>query len=145
MARERLIGAGQAKVDRKSRVKPARLGPYSRTLHRGAIGHSVDGRSREGRFLRAFEAQLAQHVGGKPSTAQRILISRLARTALRLELFDEKLTAGKLTDYDTKVYGALHNSFRLMMREIGVKPTLAAPIISLADALRAGSDRDDAA
>src|SRR3954447_18527237 len=117
-----------------------RLGPHSRTLCRGAIGRSIDGRSAEGRFLRAFEAQMTAHLGGQPSAAEVLLISRLARVALRLELFDEKITAGTLTDHDGRVYGALHNSFRLMLRELGLKAAPpAAP--SLAELLAAGRDR----
>jgi hypothetical protein len=114
-----------------------RLGPHSRTFNRGAIGHSIDGRSREGRFLRAFEAQLSEHIGGKPSIAERMLISRLARIALRLEMFDEKLSAGTLTDHDGRIYGALHNSFRLMLRELGIKGSVGAQP-RLADLLAKG-------
>ena len=106
-----------------------RLGPYSRTLERGAIGRSIDGRSQEGRFLRAFERQLLDHIGGQSaaSVAQRLLIARLARVALRLELFDVKIAAGTLTDHDARVYGALHNAFRLMLREVGLGATAAKP------------------
>jgi hypothetical protein len=45
------------------------------------VGWSIDGRSREGRFLRAYERMLAEHVGGKPSHVQRELIRRCARLA----------------------------------------------------------------
>jgi hypothetical protein len=48
-----------------------RLGPYSRAIDRGSIGWSVDGRSREGRFLRAYERMLSDHIGGSPSVVQR--------------------------------------------------------------------------
>lgn len=73
-----------------------------------------------------MEAQLVEHVGGEPSATERILIGRLARVALRLELFDEKLASGgAVTEYDTRVYGALHNSLRLMLRELGLKGTAA--------------------
>lgn len=98
------------------------LAPYSRTLNRGAIGASVDGRSREGKFMRSIERQLTDQVGGAPTPLQKLTISRLARVALRLELFDEKLTTGKkLTEHDSRVYGALHNSFRLLVRELSAK------------------------
>lgn len=110
------------------------IGPYSRMLARG----TVNGRSREGRFLRAFEAQLTAHVGGAPSITQRMLISRLARVALRLELFDEKLAAGPITDVDSRTYGALHNSFRLMLRDLGIKGAAARPA-TLAEVLAQSS------
>jgi len=99
-----------------------RVGPHSRTFDRGAIGSLFDGRSREGRFLRAFERQMIEHVGGTPTVAQRVLVGRLARVALRLELFYEKIAAGDpLTDHDGRVYNALHNSLRLMLRELETK------------------------
>jgi hypothetical protein len=43
------------------------LGPYSRVIDRGAVGGLIDGRSREGRFLRTYEQALFDHVGGRPS------------------------------------------------------------------------------
>ena len=105
-----------------------RVGPQSRLLEHG----SLDGRSVEGRFLRAIEAQLSEHVGGRPTVAQHLLISRVARVALRLELYDRKLAAGEFTDHDGRVYNALHNALRLGLREIGMKAAVAkAP--SLAD------------
>jgi hypothetical protein len=111
-----------------------RIGPHSRLLQRG----TVDGRSREGRYLRAIEARLLDHIGAGASCAQRMLINRLARVALRLELFDEKMAAGPTTDHDGRVYGALHNSFRLMLREIGLKAMPAHPAENhLANAVRA--------
>src|SRR5437764_9565956 len=70
------------------------LGPYSRAIDRGAVGSAIDGRSREGRFLRTYEAMLVEHVGGKPSVVERALISRSARLALHLELMDERALAG---------------------------------------------------
>jgi|SRR5579864_7180777 len=93
------------------------VGPYSRLLSRG----TVDLRSREGRYLRAVEAQLIEHIGGKPSAAQRLLIGRIARVSLQLALFDEKLAAGNWTDHDARTYGGLSSSFRLLLREIGLK------------------------
>jgi hypothetical protein len=118
-----------------------RLGPYSRLLDHG----TVDGRSREGRFLRATEARLLDHIGAGASCAQRMLINRLARVALRLELFDEKMAAGPITDHDGRVYGALHNSFRLMLREIGLRamPAPARPD-ALVSAMRHAAAEDAA-
>jgi hypothetical protein len=124
----RLPLAGQPRKRRRpSSGKPGAnqegggYGPYSRVLRKFALG-GVNGSSREGRFLRDLEAQLVAHIGGKPSAAERLLIGRLARVALRLELFDIKIESGKdMTVFDAKIYGALHNSFRLMLRELGLK------------------------
>ena len=96
---------------------PRRLGAYSRVLERGALGDTLDGRSREGRFLRAFEASLTEHVGGSPSTTQKVLIRRAARAMPRLKLFHEKLGTG-LTAHDARTYNALQNSLRIALREL---------------------------
>lgn len=117
-----------ATVEKRKSARPrTRLGPYSRVLELGAGSATLDLRSWEGRFLRAFERQLSEHVGGAPSIVERLLISRLARVALRLELFDRKIDGGSLTDHDARVYGALHGQFRLMLRELGMKGTTEAP------------------
>jgi hypothetical protein len=89
------------------------------------IGDAIDGRSREGKFLRKCEAELIAQVGGKPSFAQRLLIRRIARAMLKLEMFDAKMTGGNWTDHDARTYGGLSNSLRLMLRELGLK---AAPV-----------------
>jgi hypothetical protein len=110
---------------------PTRLGPHCRALRRGVIGDAIDGRSREGKFLRKCEAELVAQVGGHPSFAQRLLIRRIARAMLKLELFDAKMSGGNWTDHDARTYGGLSNALRLMLRELGLKaappkvPTLA--------------------
>jgi len=115
----------------KSKVK--HIGPHSRVFGRGAVG-KLDGRSREGRYLRAVEAELLEHVGPAATVTQRILVGRAARAMLRLELFDEKMSAGKeLTTQDGHVYGALNNALRLCLRELGLKGKAPAKAPSLAD------------
>ena len=110
-----------------------RVGPHSRALRRGVVGDQIDGRSREGRFLRAAEAELIAHVGGEPSFTQRLLIRRAARAMLRLELFDEKLASGNWSDHDGRTYGGLQNAVRLMLRELGLKAPAKDRAPSLAD------------
>ena len=68
----------------------ASIDPYSRMIDRGSLGHGISGRSREGKLLRRVEKELVAQVGGAPSFAQRLLIRRIARAVLRLELLDEK-------------------------------------------------------
>ena len=115
-----------ASIAMASPAKPRRLGVYSRTLERGAIGASISGKSREGRYLRAFEAKILAQMGPETTFLTKITASRLAKVALRLELFDEKIVSGEgLTDHDGRVYNALHNSFRLLVRELGLKATLS--------------------
>ena len=45
--------------------------PHCRALRRGVIGDAIDGRSKEGKFLRRCEAELVAHVGSSPSFAQK--------------------------------------------------------------------------
>ena len=76
------------------------LGPYSRTLRRGTIGASIDGRSTIGRYIRDLERQLVRHVGGPSATlasltiAQQLLIERLVKTTVQINLLDDRFAAG---------------------------------------------------
>jgi hypothetical protein len=98
--------------------------PYSKSIARGSAGDTIDMRSREGRYLRHAEVELSRHVGGNPSFVQKILIMRASRAMLRLQLLDEKMEAGTWTDCDSRTFGGLSNSLRLMLRELGIR---AAP------------------
>ena len=102
-------------------LKLSRLSSESRVLRRGSLGDQIDGRSREGRFLRDVERELVAHVGGKPTVTQKLLIRRLARGLLRLELLDERITRGELNDHDARTFSALSNAVRLTARELGVQ------------------------
>ena len=110
------------------------LGPHSRALTRGAVGDAVDGRSREGRFLRQTEAELIAQLRREPSFGERVLIRRVARGLLQLELFDQKLSAGgDFTAHDARAFSALGNQVRLGLRDLGLKPAAKAGPPSLAD------------
>jgi hypothetical protein len=103
------------------------IGPYSRAISRGSLGDAIDGRSREGKFLRKCEAEPVAQVGGLPSFAQRLLIRRVARAMLRLEAFDARMASGTWTDGDARTYGGLSNSLRLMLRELGLRSAAERP------------------
>ena len=103
-----------------------RIGAYSRQIWRGALSTLVDGRSAEGRFIRVLEAQLVEHVGGQPNVAQRLLIDRIIRLRLQMEVLDQKLASGTWTDHDRRTYSALLNASRLHIRELGLKPASRA-------------------
>lgn len=109
--------------------------PHSKAVIRGSVGDTIDGRSREGRYLRHCEVELTQHVGGKPSFVQKVLITRASRAMLRLQLLDEKLAEGSWTDHDARTFGGLNNALRLTLRELGIKAAVA-PAPSLADYLK---------
>jgi hypothetical protein len=94
---------------------------------RGALGGLIDGRSREGKFLRRYEQMLTEHVGGHPNIVQRAFISRAARVALHLELMDESVLAyGKtLTTHDYQHYCSWSNSLTRMLARLGLQPAAA--------------------
>jgi hypothetical protein len=103
------------------------IGLYSSAISRGSLGDAIDGRSREGKFLRKCEAERVAQVGGLPSFAQRLLIRRVARAMLRLEAFDARMASGAWTDGDARTYGGLSNSLRLMLRELGFRSATERP------------------
>lgn len=117
---------------RRRETRP-KMSPRSRLLTHGC----VDGRSREGRYLRACRAELAAHVGGEPSRAQAVLIDRIAWLRLHVVLFDEKIAAGEtLSLHDGRMYMSFSNGIVRAMRELGLQPAAAKPP-SLADYLAA--------
>jgi hypothetical protein len=105
----------------------AKVGPYSAAFTRGSVGDTIDGRSREGRFLRRVEAELVAGVGGEPTFAQSLLIRRAARSMLQLELLDEKMASGDWTAHDARTQGGLNNAVRLALRELGLKAVARKP------------------
>jgi hypothetical protein len=85
----------------------------------------IDGRSREGRFLRAYERMLLAHVGERPSITQRALISRAARMALHLELLDERALTDRhvFTQHDANYYVSWSNSLSRILARLGFEPS----------------------
>lgn len=99
-----------------------RLGPQSKAIDRGAVGWSLDGRSREGRFLRAYERMLGEHVGGRPSRVQAELIRRAARLALHLELQDDlSLQTGEMSNHASRQYLAWHGALARTLTLLGIE------------------------
>ena len=95
----------------------------------------LDQRTKEAALIRRIRDELIEHVGGQPSVAQRLTIDRLAVVTLRLSLFDQKLASDQpVTDHDSRVYAALHNAHRLLIKEIGMRAT-PAPQPTLAEYL----------
>jgi hypothetical protein len=123
----------------------AKVGPYSAAFTRGSVGDTIDGRSREGRFLRRVEAELVAGVGGEPTFAQSLLIRRAARSMLQLELLDERMASGDWTAHDARTQGGLNNAVRLALRELGLKAVRAERPMTLSDYLAMRNAGDAAA
>jgi hypothetical protein len=112
----------------------SRVGPYSRPRPLAKI----DGRSREGRFLKSIRADLVEHVGGQPSATQRALIERAVWLSFRVAQLDAKLAKGDgFTDHDSRTYLAWSNSLGRSLRELGLRPAVRPPR-SLADVIASG-------
>jgi hypothetical protein len=80
------------------------------------------------------ERQIVAQIG-EPSALQRLLIRRLSRAMLRLELLDERVLAGASSDHDQRVFSALSNVVRLTARELGLKSDATEKPLSLDDIL----------
>ena len=98
-------------------------GPYSRPESLGKIS----GRTREGRILKGVRAELAAHVGGKPSATQRALIERAAMLTLRIALMDAKEPDGTLSERDAREYLAWTNTLTRLMRQLGMQGVAERP------------------
>jgi hypothetical protein len=117
------MGKSTALTIRSDGSKPLK-NAYSRPLRRGVLG-DLDGRSKEGRFLKTIERDLIGQVGGSPSVGQQLLIRRIARAMLMLEILDLKLANNdNWNQCDAATQGGLNNNVRLCLRELGIK---AAP------------------
>jgi hypothetical protein len=93
------------------------IGPYSRSLRKGII----DGRSREGRFLAAYAADLECDLGGKGAmtTIQHRLVERASMLGLHVLLFDEKaVKEGGLSPRDSREYLSLHGALTRTLAQI---------------------------
>jgi hypothetical protein len=115
--------------------KRTATGPHSRVLNRGAVG-SLDGNSREAKFIKAFEQSLVQHVGGSPTAVQRALITRAARLAVHLELWDELTIpqGGACTAASHNHYLAWSNALGRTLARLGLGAP-AASQMTLAEAM----------
>jgi hypothetical protein len=99
------------------------VSPYGQHIDCGAVGCEIDGRSREGRFIRSYESTLVEHIGGDPSVTQKMIIARATRIALHLELLDERVfkLGHSLTQFDFTHYCAWSNALTRMLSVSGLE------------------------
>src|SRR4051794_6786938 len=116
-------------------------GPHSKRFARSIISLALDEHSEQGQFIRRLEADLIEHIGGEPSITEWLLIQRIIRLQLRLDLFDRKLTSdpSSWTPHDDRTFNGCQNAFRLALRELGFKPR-AKPAPSFEDYMREQSN-----
>jgi hypothetical protein len=103
-----------------SGVVAQRVRPHSKP----SALRKVDQRTREAAHLRRVKAELREHVGGKPSITQSMLIDRCAMLSLRVHQLDAAMAAGEaISDFAARSYLAWSNSLVRTLRELGVKPS----------------------
>ena len=94
------------------------IGPYSRP---NALS-SIDGRTRPGRFIKAVQDDLTDHVGGTPTVAQALLIRLVAIKALRLALLTDRiLDPEAIAESNDQHFLGWANSLRRDLAELGIE------------------------
>jgi hypothetical protein len=95
-----------------------KLGPYSCN----ATLAKLDGRTREARLVQSLRAELTAHVGGSPTTTQRVLIDQAAQLQLRLALMDKEADkVGTLSTRRQVQYLAWCGSLNRVLRTLGLE------------------------
>jgi hypothetical protein len=86
----------------------------------------VDGRTRAGRIAKAFREDLINYLGGEPNVniVQREIVERCVFLQLKISLMDQKICAGKDTEYDSKVYLAWSNSLQRSLIRLGYRESV---------------------
>ena len=113
-------------------AKIRKIGPYSwpTTLAK------VDGRTKAAGLMKMVREDLLEHVGGKPTVVQKMLIERAAVLSLRLATLDQKIIDdGHFTEHDSNHAIAWQNSLTRVLVALGVKGEAAPAISSLAEYL----------
>jgi hypothetical protein len=98
-----------------------------RVYSRPATLLNLDQRTREARMMRETRAELTAHLGGAPSTVQKLLIDRAVILRLQLALLEAKSNVGTLSERDGRQYLAWSNSLTRLLREMGVKAVAERP------------------
>jgi hypothetical protein len=95
---------------------------------------AVDGRCRVARCIREFAEELARHVGGDPSPAQRVLIREASVKNAKLGMLVDKILSGTEPDVDlaTRCYLSWSNSLRRDLEALGLeRPEVQLPAAPL--------------
>lgn len=101
-----------------------KIGPYSNCANLAKL----DGRTREARLLKGLRSELIAHVGGNPSTAQRLVIDQCVQLKLRLALMDaESIAPGGMTERNQVQYLAWSGALTRLLNQIGLTAAPTAP------------------
>jgi hypothetical protein len=93
-----------------------RIGVYSRA----PALRKLDKRTRDFGYMAFVKRDLTEHVGGKPTVVQRMLIDRAAILSLRLAMADARIIADRLTQLDNLQLIAWQNALTRTLTALGV-------------------------
>jgi hypothetical protein len=103
---------------------------YTRHLPLHSKLHSlweIDQRTKEAMLMRRVRDELVEHLGGRPSITESLLIERACMLALKCAQLDAKILAGEtLTMHDNQHGLAWNNAFRRTLIELGLEPRAPA-------------------
>lgn len=118
---------------------PAKRAPRRTDAARLPLVWSGTGNTREGELYRRICRQLREHLGGKPSHAQELLIGRIAWMQVHLAHIDTRaMQDGGLSPHAVREYLAWSNSLAKMLARLGMAGVAAKPP-TLADYLASRS------
>jgi hypothetical protein len=91
--------------------------------------------------MREVVAELTRHVGGRPSSVQKLLIDRAAKLHLRLLLMDAQTEpGGGMSEKNAREYLCWSNAYTRTLCQLGLQGTPERPE-TLADVLATHGDR----
>ncbi len=99
-----------------------RKGNVAGLIHGGRLKlhtRKVDGRCQLGKWLNAMRKSLISDLGGTITTAQAVLIERIAHKTANAHYFEHGLARGETQDY--KNYISLTNSLRADLQLLGLE------------------------
>jgi hypothetical protein len=100
-------------AERGSRGGKQANGPFSPS------NATVNGKTKEGRFVAVYKRDLIEQLGGAPTTAQLRLVERAAMLALHLLKADQKAIKGEgLSEQATRAYLAMHNALTKTLAQL---------------------------
>ncbi len=102
------------------RPYPPHIGPAARALSGSGTAFSLDGRTKEARFIRDAERALLDQLGGEPGFAQRVIVRRAAKTMLLAEKLDQRIGSSDCGAQDARTLGDLNSAIRDALSDLGL-------------------------
>jgi hypothetical protein len=96
--------------------------PALLTNHQTLALSTRDGRTRQARLVRLVRRELEAHVGGNPTTIQRLFIERAAQLSLVLAELDAQAATQPLTGDTLIGYLSIHGHLARALERLGIKP-----------------------